>query len=262
MRERVPDLAKATVLLSNDDGIDAPGLGHLEKIVAPLVGELWVVAPEHEQSGAGHSLTLRRPLRIRHLSGHRYAVDGTPTDCVLLGINHIMRDAGRKPDLVLSGINRGGNLGEDVTYSGTIAAAMEATLLGYPAIALSLVADSGGNARWAVAERWLPEVLRGLQGQSWPEGVLMNVNFPDVPPDKVTGIEATRQGRRKPGGEIVEGRDPRGLPYYWVGGQRQEDRHRKQTDLEAVLRGAVTVTPLSMDLTHGAMLKSLKEAFG
>lgn len=261
MRDRVPDLAKAVVLLSNDDGIDAPGLRHLEKIVAPLVGELWVSAPETEQSGAGHSLTLRRPLRVRHLSGKRYAVDGTPTDAVLLGINHIMRQEGRKPDLVLSGINRGGNLGEDATYSGTIAAAMEATLLGYPAVALSLVTDREGNARWSTAERWLPEVLRGLSRLTWPEGVLMSVNFPDAAADKVTGIEVCAQGRRKPGGEIVPGRDPRGEAYYWIGAQRQEDRHRKLTDLEAVMRGAVTVTPLSMDMTHGPTLKALKEAF-
>lgn len=261
MRERVPDLAKARVLISNDDGIDAPGIHHLEKIIAPLVGEVWVVAPEHEQSGAGHSLTLRRPLRARHLSGRRYAVDGTPTDAVLIGVNRIMKDEGVKPDLVLSGINRGGNLGEDVTYSGTIAAAMEGTLLGYPSIALSQVTDDDGTARWSTAEHWLPKVLEGLASQTWPEGVLMNINFPDVPHDKVTGIEATEQGRRKPGGEIVDGRDPRGEPYYWIGAQRQEDRYRENTDLEAVLRGAVSVTPLGLDLTHGKALKVLKGAF-
>ncbi|MEO5336196.1 MAG: 5'/3'-nucleotidase SurE [Magnetospirillum sp. WYHS-4] len=261
MRDRVPDLAKAVVLLCNDDGIDAPGLGHLERIVAPLVAELWIAAPETEQSGAGHSLTLRRPLRIRHVSGRRYAVDGTPTDAALLGVNRIMKEQGRRPDLVLSGINRGGNLGEDVTYSGTIAAAMEATLLGYPAVALSLVTDAEGNARWSTAERWLPEVLKGLARLPWPEGVLMNVNFPDVAAETVSGIEITRQGRRKPGGEIVAGRDPRGDAYYWIGAQRQEDRHRKHTDLEAVLRGAIAVTPLSMDMTHAPMLKALREAF-
>ncbi len=261
MLDRVADLARARVLISNDDGISAPGIRELQEVLTPLVGEIWVAAPEHEQSGAGHSLTLRRPLRVRHVGDLCYAIDGTPTDAVLLGVNQVMKEHGVRPDLVLSGVNRGGNLGEDVTYSGTIAAAMEATLLGIPAIALSLVTDSEANARWETVRRWLPRVVKGLASVSWPEGVLMSVNFPDVAADEVTGIEVSRQGRRKPGGEISRGTDPRGEPYFWIGAQREQDRYRAHTDLEAVMRGAVSVTPLSMDLTHGPTYEALQRAF-
>ena len=191
MKDRLPDLSRARVLISNDDGINAPGLKLLERIIRPLVRELWVVAPETEQSGAGHSLTLRRPLRLRRVSGRRFAVDGTPTDCVLLGLKKVLKD--RPPDLVLSGINRGGNMGEDVTYSGTIAAAMEATLLGFPAIAFSLVTDDRRVGKWATAEHWIGPVLEKLGANSWPPNVFISVNFPDVPARSVKGIEVTRQ---------------------------------------------------------------------
>ena len=176
MKDRLPDLARARVLICNDDGINAPGLKLLERVVRPLVREAWVVAPETEQSGVGHSLTLRRPLHIRKVSSRRFAVDGTPTDCVLLGVKKVLEE--RPPDLVLSGINRGGNLGEDVTYSGTIAAAMEATLLGFPAIALSLVSDDRRAVKWATAEHWAGQVLDMLAAHSWPRNVFINVNIP------------------------------------------------------------------------------------
>ncbi len=257
MTHKPLDLAKARVLISNDDGIEAPGLKLLERIMRRLAREVWVVAPEREQSAAGHSLTLRRPLRVRKLSAWRYAVDGTPTDAVLLAIHQVMKDG--HPDLVLSGINRGGNLGEDVTYSGTVAAAMEATLLGFPAIAFSLFTDDHRAAKWATSEHWTGETVRRLTAMTWPKNVLMNVNFPDVAANSVTGIEATRQGRRKIGSEFTEGVDPRGEPYFWIGSQRGEDRRRRGTDLEAVSRGAISVTPLSMDLTHEPSLRGLKE---
>ena len=256
MRERVKSLKGARVLISNDDGIDAPGLKMLERVMRKLAREVWVVAPETEQSAASHSLTLRQPLRIRKVSPHRYAVSGTPTDSVLLGINQIMKDS--PPDLVLSGVNRGSNLGEDVIYSGTVAAAMEATLLGFPAIALSLLTDDHRAAKWATSEHWVGETVRRLSTMAWPKNVLMNVNFPDVAANSVTGIEATRQGRRKIGSEFTEGVDPRGEPYFWIGAQRGEDRRRRGTDLEAVTRGAISVTPLSMDLTHEPSLQGLK----
>ena len=252
-------LKRARVLISNDDGIEAPGLKLLERLVRPLAAEVWVVAPESEQSAAGHSLTLRRPLRIRKISPRRYAVDGTPTDSVLMGVNKIMRDC--RPDLVLSGINRGGNLGEDVTYSGTVAAAMEGTLLGIPSIALSQVTDNGRKPRWTATEEWLGEVVKRLCAVPWPRNVLINVNFPDADAGAVTGIEATLQGRRKIGDELAEGVDPRGDTYFWIGNQRTEDRYKPGTDLEAVSRGAISVTPLALDLTHKPSLRKLKAMF-
>ncbi len=253
------DLSRARVLISNDDGIDAPGLKVLERIVRKFAREVWVVAPETEQSAASHSLTLRRPLRIRKVSGRRYAVDGTPTDCMLLAERFIMKE--RRPDIVLAGINRGANLGEDVTYSGTVAVAMEATLLGIPAVALSLVREDGHALKWSTAEQWTERVLRRLVSMAWPANVLINVNFPDVPARSVTGIEVTRQGRRKIGDQLVEGVDPRGEPYFWIGVQRTEDRLRAGSDLEAVCRGAISVTPLSLDLTHRPSLRALKAVF-
>ena len=253
------DLKKARVLVSNDDGINAPGLKLLEKILASLVRELWVVAPETEQSASSHSLTLRRPLHIHQLSGHRFAIDGTPTDSVLMAINELM--TATPPDLVISGINRGGNLGEDVTYSGTVAAAMEGTLLGVPSIAFSQIYDDNHPVKWATAEKWAGRVLKKLTAEPWPTGVLINVNFPDDTARRVTGIEITRQGRRKIGSDMARGTDPRGEPYYWIGAQRREEPYRRGTDLEAVRRGAVSVTPLTMDLTHGPTLKKMKARF-
>jgi 5'-nucleotidase len=259
MAAKTFSLARARVLVSNDDGINAPGLKLLVSVLAPLVREVWVVAPETEQSATSHSLTLRRPLRIRYISEHRYAIDGTPTDCVLMGINEIMKDT--LPDLVISGINRGGNLGEDVTYSGTVAAAMEGTLLGFPSIAFSQVTTDGHPVKWATAEKWAGKVLKKLTAELWPAGVLVNVNFPDVTAAKVAGIEITRQGRRKIGSDLVRGTDPRGEPYYWIGSQRREKHYRKGNDLEAINRASISVTPLTMDLTHGPTLKKMKARF-
>ncbi len=253
------DLGKLRILISNDDGIHAPGVKVLERVARRLGGEVWVVTPETEQSAASHSLTLRRPLRVRKVKGRRYAVDGTPTDSVLLGINEVMKD--RRPDLVLSGVNRGGNLGEDVTYSGTIAAAMEGTLLGVRSIAFSQMCDDGRPVHWATAERWAEVVIRKFATVDWPTNVLINVNFPDVAADKVKGIEIVRQGQRKIGGQYDCGTDPRGEKYFWIGSQRNEDVFRRGTDLEAVNRGMISVTPLALDLTHMPTLNSFKRLF-
>jgi 5'-nucleotidase len=251
----ISDPSSLRILISNDDGVNAPGIKVLERIAKTLSKDVWVVAPEHEQSAAGHSLTIRRPLRVRKLSTRRFCVDGTPTDSVLLGVNHIMK--GKKPDLVLSGINRGANLGEDVTYSGTVAAAMEGTILGVPAIALSQVMTPPHPVKWSTAEAWAPRVIRWLLAKGWPRNVLMNINFPDVTQAHVTGIEVTRQGKRKIGDEIVERKDPRGEAYVWIGAQRAEDPSAPGTDIEAVYRGAVAVTPLCFDLTHFDTMKAL-----
>ena len=259
MRERVPDLTKARVLISNDDGVNAPGLKALERVMKRIAGDVWVVAPELEQSAAGHSLTLRSPLRIHKITKRKFCVTGTPTDSVMLAVHEVMKD--NPPDIVLSGVNRGGNLGEDVTYSGTVAAAMEGTLLNIPSVAFSLVTPDGAKAHWKTAEAYVERVVKHLVGVHFPRGVLINVNIPDCPADKVTGVEITRQGRRKIGCELQRGADPKGQPYFWIGAQRDEDRSIKHTDLEAVNRGAVSVTPLSLDLTHKGMLKTLKAVF-
>lgn len=256
MTHTLPKLADCRVLISNDDGVHADGIKILTKVMRKLAKEVWVVAPSSEQSAASHSLTLRRPLRLRKRSPKRYSVDGTPTDSVLLAVNELLKD--KRPDLIVSGINRGGNLGEDVTYSGTIAAAIEGTLLGIPSVAFSQVYADRDVVNWATSEKWIEPVLKKLMRIQWPKGVLMNVNFPAVAPNDVTGIEATFEGRRKIGGELTRGKDPRGEPYFWIGAQRDEDSGRKGSDLEACRRGAVTVTPLGVDLTHKATLKTLK----
>jgi 5'-nucleotidase len=253
------DVARARILVSNDDGIRATGLKVLEKIARSLSRDVWVVAPEEEQSAAGHSLTIRRPLRIRQVSRRRYAVDGTPTDCVLLAINHILKD--KKPTLCLSGVNRGANLGEDVTYSGTIAAAMEATLLGVPAIALSQQIKPLDPPKWHCAETLAPAIIRKVARLGWPANVLININFPDRAPDKVTGVVVSPQGRRKIGDELTENRDPRGVPYFWIGGVRSEEPSRKSTDLAVVTDGGIALTPLFLDLTHRPTMKRLAGAF-
>ncbi len=255
----IEDLSKIRILISNDDGIHAPGIKVLERIARALSNDVWVVAPDAEQSAAGHSLTIRRPLRIRKLSRRRFSVDGTPTDSVLLGINHILKD--RKPDLVLSGINRGANLGEDVTYSGTVAAAMEAVILGVPAFAFSQFTTLDHPVKWATAEHWAPGIIRRALSVGWGRNVLINVNFPDVLHNQVSGIEVARQGKRKIGDELAERLDPRGDPYVWIGAQRAEERSAPGTDLEAVVRGAISITPLCVDLTDHATMGGLSAVF-
>lgn len=247
------------ILLVNDDGILAPGLKILERAAKTLSKDIWVVAPETEQSAASHSLTLHRPLRLRRISRRRFAVDGTPTDCVYLAFNKVLADG--PPDLVLSGVNRGSNVGEDVTYSGTIAAAMEATLLGAPAVALSQFYGDGQRIKWTTAERWTPKVVRALLRQGWPSNVLINVNFPDVSADHVAGMRACRQGVHEVGDTFEERIDPRGGSYYWVGMAREENqRGERGTDLRAINDGYVSVTPLHLDLTHQPSMKDMREA--
>ncbi len=252
------ELKRARILLTNDDGIDAPGLKVLERIARHLSDDLWVVAPRVEHSGAGHSLSLHAPLRVHRHSDRRFAVDGSPTDSVLVAIVQLMQEHG--PDLVLSGVNRGGNLGDDVTYSGTVAAAMEATILGVPAIALSQVYRDDHPVKWKTCERHAVELIRKLMRQDWPSGVFMNVNFPDLAAGSVTGVEVVRQGRRKQGYQLVERTDPRGRPYIWIGRPRRDPGTEANTDLVRAASGAITVTPLHLDLTHDGMLRALGKA--
>lgn len=259
MFDRPIELAAARILVTNDDGINSPGLKLLAKVARELARDVWVVAPEQEQSGASHSLTLSRPLRIRKLGARRFAVDGTPTDCVLLAVNSIMRD--RRPTLVLSGVNAGANLGEDVTYSGTVAAAMEAILLDVPAVAFSQHYESRRAIPWKTAEAYAARVIKRLTATPWPRNTLINVNFPAVTPDAVKGVVATRQGRRKIGDGVVERADPRGRPYYWIGPLRDEAPDMPGTDLNAIVEGKVSLSPIYLDLTNGPALAELKKVF-
>lgn len=248
------------ILISNDDGIHAHGLSVLEGIARQLSDDVWVVAPETEQSGASHSLTLHRPLRLKRYGERRHSVDGTPTDCVLVAVNHLLAD--RKPDIVLSGVNHGQNLGEDVTYSGTIAAAMEATQLGIRAFAFSQRLTEGRDPDWATALAWGAEVVRRGLTVDWPRHVLLNVNFPAVAPGDVTGIRAVRHGNRKIGDEVLERADPRGRTYFWIGAARGDDSAGPDTDIHAVEgEKAIAVTPLRLDLTHHESLPLLAGAF-
>lgn len=252
------------ILLSNDDGIHANGLKVLEKIARTLSDDVWIVAPELDQSGASHSLTLRDPIRIREVSEKKFAVSGTPTDCVLSAAYHLMKDC--PPQLVLSGVNQGGNIAEDVTYSGTIAAAIEATLLGIPAVAMSLVTMRNHSPKWATAEHYGAEILKKLVDQTFPSNVLININFPDLVTHSVKGIKVTTQGHRQIQDNLIQCVDPRGRPYYWIGpgNHRYHDSPLPPppgTDLEAIMKGYVSITPLSLNLTHTPTLHSLEGVF-
>jgi 5'-nucleotidase len=249
------------ILVTNDDGINAPGLVALEAIAAELSDDVWVVAPAEEQSGAGHSLTLSQPVRVRAVNPRRFAVRGTPTDCVMLALGAVMKD--RKPDLILSGVNRGGNLAEDVTYSGTVSAAMEGCLAGIRSIALSqCMADySEGREDFTTATAHGAAIIRLVQGIDWPKGVLININFPPVAADKVKGVRVTEQGFRDYGNiHLVERIDPRGFPYYWHGFGREMPAPGHETDLKAMHEACVSVTPLHLDMTHYATMAALRGA--
>lgn len=252
-------LAGKKLLLSNDDGINAPGLKVLEAIARKLSRSLCICAPELEQSGAGHSLTLRRPLRLKKLKAGRYHVDGTPTDAVLLALKKIA--SAKTTDLVLSGVNAGGNLGEDVTYSGTVAAAMEGALVGVPAIALSQERVLGEAIQWRTAEAFAPEIIAKLFASGLSPNILMNINFPALPPDAVKGIKVVRQGRRKLGDQVEERVDLRGERYYWIGSLRNEPDGQTGSDLEAIAEGYIAITPLHLDLTHDASMTAVTRLF-
>jgi 5'-nucleotidase len=247
------------VLITNDDGIHAPGLAVLETIARQLTGDIWIVAPEVDQSGTSHSLTLNDPIRVRQVARQHYAVKGTPTDCVIMGIRHLIPD--RSPDLVLSGVNRGQNVAEDVTYSGTIAGAIEGTLLGIPSIALSQAysAETRDDVQWGVAETLGLGVIRRLLDARIPAGVVMNVNFPDCEPDAVQGITVTSQGRRNQALLDVDARrDGRGNPYFWLAFHRMSFEPREGTDLWAMRNKKISVTPLKLDFTDHALVDDLR----
>lgn len=252
------------ILVTNDDGVDAPGLKVLEELARRLSDDVWIVAPSEEQSGAGHSLTLTRPLRIRHIGDRHYSVVGTPTDCVMLAISKIMKDC--PPDLILSGVNRGANLGEDVTYSGTVSAAMEGALAGIPSIALSQCyarEGEGNRVPFDAARGWGEKVLRPILADL-EKGIaprtLININFPALPAEEVLGVRVVSQGIRDYGRtRIVTNTDPRGFEYHWFALGPMVETPAHSTDLEATADGYVAVTPLHLDLTHYPSLDALKD---
>jgi 5'-nucleotidase len=244
-------------LVTNDDGYLASGLRTLSMALEDL-GEVVVVAPDREQSATSHSLTLHRPLRVRQTAPNRYHVDGTPTDCVMLAVNALLE---RRPDYVFSGINHGGNMGEDVSYSGTVSAAMEATLLGIPSVAVSLV---HGDERWlepyeGVVRRLARMIVEEPLHKLFPSDTLLNVNLPGRDPDTVEGVRITSLGKRVYSDPVVVDKDPRGKTYYWIGGGEAIWKGEEGADYLAVEHGFISITPVHLDLTNHRVIPDLRK---
>lgn len=248
------------ILVTNDDGIHGPGLLVLEAIARTLSDDVWVVAPDAERSGAGHSLTLNHPLRYRHVAGRHYEVTGTPADCVVMALSKIMPG---KPDLVLSGVNRGQNLAEDMTYSGTVAAAMQGTAMGVKSISLSqCLGMHGRDDIFAVARAHGAGVVKKLAAAEFGEGNFVNVNFPDCRVDEVASVAITTQGKRDNNTLFVDERqDARGDAYFWLGFRRDKGSPPEGTDLAAVFSKRISVTPLHMNLTRDELAADLRKLF-
>lgn len=240
------------ILITNDDGIHSEGIAALEEALREI-GDVYVVAPESEMSGAAHSLTLARPLRIRQIDERRWTVDGTPTDCVTLALNQILAPDIR-PDICASGINHGANLGDDATYSGTVAGALEATILGVPGLAFSLVASRSHDFTESV--RIAQMVTERALREGIPDGTLLNVN---IPKGNAKGLRVTKQGFKTARPVISEHIDPRGKPYYWIGEVREGFRAEGGTDFEAVEEGYVSITPMRSDLTNHHALEMIRD---
>jgi 5'-nucleotidase len=232
------------ILVCNDDGVRSEGIQSLARALEPL-GDVFVVAPDREQSAAGHSLTLHRPLRVEQIAPRQFAIDGTPTDCVNLAVSGILPG---RPGLVVSGINKGANLGDDITYSGTVSAAMEGTLLGIPSLAISLAGRT--DFHFGPAAEFAARLVKHVLDRGLPHDTLLNVNVPDRPREAMTGFRITRQGKRRYGEALIEKVDPRGKKYYWIGGDELGFVHEEGTDYAAILEGAVSITPVHLDLTH------------
>ena len=252
------------ILLTNDDGIEAEGLASLERIARQLSDDVWTVAPAVEQSGKGRGITLTEPLRVNRVNDRRFSVTGTPTDCVVLAVNDLMAD--HRPDLVLSGVNRGHNVGEDCSYSGTVAGALQGMAFGIRSIALSQSLERFHDevtAHWETAEAFAPAIINRLLEQAWRDGVVMNLNFPALPPELVKQVEVTRQGFRDIGEmHAVRRTDLRGRDYYWMSFRGTKQEHAEGTDLRAMDEGRISVTPLHIDLTHRESVHDLKGVLG
>lgn len=245
-------MSKRLILATNDDGIHAPGLTVLVDAMEAL-GEVWVYAPDREQSAVSHGFSLNRPLRVNELRKRWYMVDGTPTDCVMLAVRDLLPE---RPALVVSGINPGPNLGDDVTYSGTVAAAFEGMLLKIPAFAISVAAHRPKHME--TASRFAATLARRLLEDGLPADTLLNVNVPDLPPEEIRGVSITRMGRRNYQDEIVRREDPRGGLYYWIGGAQSSHVAEAGSDFEAVEQNRISVTPLHRDLTNPAAIRILE----
>tara|TARA_B100000676_G_C18050253_1_gene830650 strand:- start:1278 stop:2069 length:792 start_codon:yes stop_codon:yes gene_type:complete len=254
------DLSEARILVVNDDGIRAPGIKVLERIAKTFTKDVWIFAPEKEESGAGHSLSLNKAIKVSKLGPRGFAVGGRPTDCVMLALGDYLSD--RRPDLVLSGINRGGNLEDNFTYSGTGVGALEATLLSLPAIALSQ-AMAYDKPQFRTAERHACGVIETLLALEWARDVFRHVNFPDVSPETVSGVSMVPQGRRKSGYNLHKMTNPHREGYFHIIGTAIQGAYvdRSDTDYRAIDRGEITVTPLHCNLTHYGALKKLRKAF-
>lgn len=261
MMEKPLSLSRSPrVLIVNDDGIDAPGIVLLEEIVREFTDDIWVVAPDEERSGAGHSLSLSYPIRVRERDNRHFAIKGTPTDCALLGVYELMGD--RRPDILLSGINRGPNLAEDITYSGTASAAIEGAMLGIPAVALSQIITYQSEVHWATARAYAPTVIRQLFKMRWRPGIFVNVNFPNCPPNAVTGIRVTSQGMRPPGSfRPIRRVDERYVPYYWIKIAYPDGGEAEGNDLAAARDNAVSITPLQIEMTAHDLMPELNALF-
>ena len=254
------DLRGHRILLINDDGIHAPGIELLEKVVRRHCDDVWVVAPAEERSGASHAISMHDPIRMRQLDDRHFAIKGSPTDCALMGIYEIMPEP---PTLILSGINWGANLAEDVTMSGTVAGAIEAMAMGVPGIALSQTTWPERENPYAPAEAFAPGIIRRLVEVGWPNDVIININFPSRPLEEITEVEVTRQGFRDVAVRHAEKRmDLRGREYYWVGFRQERSSPADGTDLKAVYESRISVTPLHIDLTHMATVNALKGVLG
>ena len=248
-----PPNRRPNILCTNDDGIHAPGLGVLAE-AARRIGSVVVVAPDREQSATSHSLTVNRPLRVTRRDEDTHVVDGTPTDCVLIAVNSLLDI---RPDFVFSGVNHGPNMGEDVLYSGTVAAAMEGTILGIPSVAVSLSSRSSDNLEGFV--EILARLLRGLvERTDFPDETFFNINLPDIPAEEIKGARITTLGRRVYSDSLTRREDPSGREYFWIGGGVSSWSGRDDSDFRAVRAGFASVTPLHLDLTNYRLMKEVE----
>jgi 5'-nucleotidase len=243
------------VLITNDDGIHAPGIKTLHASISEIA-DAYVVAPDRERSASGHSLTIHKPVKAESISARAFSLNGTPTDCVLIGANKLLPE---KPSLIVSGINNGPNLGDDITYSGTVAAAIEGTIMNIPSFAVSLNVAADGTPHYDTAARFASRVAGFILDNSLPYDTLLNINVPDMDIDSIAGVKITRQGKRVYDGSIHETSSPWGELYYWIGGGTPYWEHGEDTDISAVLEGFISITPLHLDLTNHEAIGLLRK---
>lgn len=255
LRKKLTDKTSPLILITNDDGIQAPGLAALAAAMQ-TIGRAMIIAPEHDNSAASHSLTMSRPLRVRKINEKTYAVNGTPTDCVMVGIGKIL---GEKPALIVSGINPGGNLGDDISYSGTVSAAVEGTMLGIHSMAVSMAGDK--PFRFEIAADFAARTAKKILDQGLPRDTLLNINVPNLKPSEIAGVKFTRQGRRGYEGAIKETFDPWGRQHYWIGGGEPVWENGDDTDSCAVHANYISISPIHLDLTNYEALAHFRTAW-